>query len=96
MLGGGISGLIGLPQPGCEFGACGSSFTDYNRQQTSSQLQTAYDEVTAGRLIGLLNIKNHSCGECKYDYGWNSHSADTWNVCGQILNADQMGNFMAG
>jgi RHS repeat-associated protein len=91
-----IAGALGLPDESCEFGACGNSLTDYNQQQTGSQLQTAYNEVTAGRLIGLLNIKNHSCGECKYDYGWNSHSADTWNVCGQILNADQMGNFMAG
>lgn len=95
-LGNGIGQALGLPSGGCDFGACGSSFTDYNRQQTSSQLQTAYNEVTAGRIIGLLNIKNHSCGECKYDYGWNSHSADTWNICGRTFNADQMGNFMAG
>ncbi len=95
----GIAQALGLPDAGCEFGACGAGpmgFTDYNQAQTSSQLQVAYNEITLGRLAGLLNIKNHSCGECKYDYGWNSHSGDTWNVCGHILNADQMGNFMAG
>lgn len=92
-----IPGALGLPgDPGCEFGACGSSFTDYGQQATANQLQTASREVTAGRILGLYAMKDHSCGECKYDYGWNEHASDTWNVCGQILNADQMGNFMAG
>ena len=76
----------------CEFGVC--SFTDYNQAQTSSLLNQAYLEATAGRILGLLNIFHNSTG--KYDFGWNIHADDTWSLCGMTLDADHMANFIAG
>jgi RHS repeat-associated protein len=68
--------------------------TDYNEQQTLELLQQAYSDATAGRIDGLLNIKQHSQGD--WDFGWNQHHNDTWTRCGKKMNADQFGNYIAG
>jgi len=94
-LGNGIGQALGLPSGGCEFGSCGSSFTNHNESQTRSQLQQAYLEATAGRIRGLENIWNNS-NHGRYDFGENGQSDDTWTLCGMTMKGHQFANFLAG
>ena len=68
---------------------------DYSAQETAQQfLQPAYQAATSGQVSGLVNIRNNSVGQ--YDFSWNDHSVDTFNVNGNVLTASQFGNFIAG
>jgi hypothetical protein len=69
---------------------------DYNASETQVWLTEAFSSATAGPVQGLLNIHHNSTDVGPYDFGWNEHKNDTWNVDGQQMNADKFANFMAG
>lgn len=90
----GIQQALGLPtmaDVGCN-PICDA--TNYGTGETLAQLKQAYCEATAGSISGLENIFSNSVG--KYDFGWNEHKDDTWSLWGKTLNANMMGNFIAG
>jgi|ERR1035437_1919051 hypothetical protein len=68
---------------------------NFNTTQTLALLHKAYCEATAGRIQGLQNIYSNSTG--KYDFGWTpQYRYATWNLYGTTMDANQMGNFIAG
>ena len=77
-------------------GLCATSYDvcHYTEVQTLALLKEAYKSATAGPISGLLNIRSNSVD--KYDFGYSYHADDTWIYKGQLVDADHMGNFIAG
>jgi RHS repeat-associated protein len=95
-----VQDTLGLPtmadvgcNPICD--ATNGAQNNFNTAQTLALLHQAYCEATAGPIQGLKNIYNNSTG--KYDFGWTpQYRHSTWTLGNVTMNADQMGNFIAG
>ena len=71
------------------------SVCHFSAADTLTLLNQANGEATAGRVAGLQNIYNNSTGQ--YDFGFRHNTQhDTWTFNGKTMNANQMGNFVAG
>lgn len=74
---------------------------DYTESETTVQfICPAYLDSTAGPIAGLINIYDdfHSSKDliARYDFGYNSHANDTFEVQGRRMAATSFANYLAG